>query len=565
MNIVESNILATDVQDSLDKKHTHANKAILDSIALQNLTSQAEKTQIANDINSATQSAINALDLAEQAIQTAEQSVLTPQQLQNIADVPNKAPIQHTHGKEDLLGVVKTVNGNAPDNDGNVNVQSTGEGVEEAPADGKTYGRKDKTWSEIEAEPFDDTDIQNELLRLDINKADRADIRDFTVQPIKEPELAPDSVSDSKIGTIPLLEQEADGVLVPINGKFLRVWLQRFRNNIKWMFENKQNRLTAGTNITIENDVISAIHIVGEADVNLNAWNFGGIAHRINPSVSNSNARNYYVNSSTGVDSVSDLEQGMTPNKPWRTLNYAVDRVIERPASTGQTVQIFLADGTYVCNHQVFCTGSNRIRINGNVNNPQNVILDFRNNVNEFCFYVLVGGLLHLEGFTVYSPINPVANVMNAIFHVVSTSHCDINNVRTVLYYNTTTVDCRVYMVNINSTCNFGGSHTVVTRHDSSPVNCLNRYLSCDMQSLISVSHPANTQIIQSSLTIRGDFIGVFTGAAVTVHNNLASLPSGVTITGRRFTCDRGAKLGFLANIPATSIAGITATGGLTW
>ena len=70
------------------------------------------------------------------------------------------------NGKQDALvsGTnIKTVNGNSLLGEGNIEIQTTGGGITDAPSDDKTYGRKNGAWSEITAPDLSDYALKSEV------------------------------------------------------------------------------------------------------------------------------------------------------------------------------------------------------------------------------------------------------------------------------------------------------------------------------------------------------------------------------------------------------------------
>lgn len=59
-------------------------------------------------------------------------------------------------------GMVKSVNGEAPDGQGNINIENSG--IEEAPIDNRLYGRSNKSWIEIDYKPSSGIDSPKFLI-----------------------------------------------------------------------------------------------------------------------------------------------------------------------------------------------------------------------------------------------------------------------------------------------------------------------------------------------------------------------------------------------------------------
>lgn len=80
----------------------------------------------------------------------------------------NYATTEQLNTKQDALvsGTnIKTINGNTILGEGNIQIETTGGGIDDAPSDNKTYGRKNGAWSEI-TEP----DLSNYALKSEVPK-----------------------------------------------------------------------------------------------------------------------------------------------------------------------------------------------------------------------------------------------------------------------------------------------------------------------------------------------------------------------------------------------------------
>lgn len=78
------------------------------------------------------------------------------------------ATVEQVNAKQDTLvsGTnIKTINGNTILGEGNIQIETTGGGISDAPTDNKTYGRKNGTWSEITA-----PDLSNYALKSEVPK-----------------------------------------------------------------------------------------------------------------------------------------------------------------------------------------------------------------------------------------------------------------------------------------------------------------------------------------------------------------------------------------------------------
>ena len=130
---------------------------------------------------------------------------------------------------------IKTVNGNSLLGEGNIQIETTGGGITDAPSDDKTYGRKNGAWSEI-TEP----DLSNYALKSEVPKQYVQDIG-F---------IAPSSINIfDQDGNYKMIGF-ANGITLGENGEDVEIKLDdTFVNKVN----GKQDTLVSGTNIKTVN------------------------------------------------------------------------------------------------------------------------------------------------------------------------------------------------------------------------------------------------------------------------------------------------------------------------
>ena len=161
------------------------------------------------------------------------------------------------NAKQDVLvsGTnIKTINGNTILGEGNIEIETTGGGITDAPSDDKTYGRKNGAWSEI-TEP----DLSNYALKSQVPKE--------YVQAIGF--VAPSSIN--------IFDQEGnykmigftDGITLGENGENVEVKLDdTFVNKVN----AKQDALVSGTNIK----TVNGNSLLGSGDITIEGGGSGG-------------------------------------------------------------------------------------------------------------------------------------------------------------------------------------------------------------------------------------------------------------------------------------------------
>ena len=160
------------------------------------------------------------------------------------------------NAKQDVLvsGTnIKTINGNTILGEGNIQIETTGGGITDAPSDDKTYGRKNGAWSEI-TEP----DLSNYALKSEVPKQYVQDIA-F---------IAPSSINIfDQDGNYKMIGF-ANGITLGENGEDVEIKLDdTFVNKVN----GKQDTLVSGTNIK----TINGNTILGEGNIEIEG---GGIS-----------------------------------------------------------------------------------------------------------------------------------------------------------------------------------------------------------------------------------------------------------------------------------------------
>ena len=252
MAIVDSNIRATEAEDAVSRRHSHpaAAKAIADALT------EVPPTQAS--VIAAQQAAGEALTAAENAEQADGNAIPLAQkgEANGVATLgadgkvlEGQLPPGSSGDPADLISV-QTPNALVLGSDNKLRVPgvpSVG-GVESVThATGELLVNVDNTDA---ANPV----ISSTLALLDaVEKALSAlqdgDLRDFAVDRIVDAELADGAATDRVLGLISVLDQAADGVLVPIQGKYNSTWIQRIRNNLKWLFGEVETIKNLGSHV----------------------------------------------------------------------------------------------------------------------------------------------------------------------------------------------------------------------------------------------------------------------------------------------------------------------------
>lgn len=188
-----------------------------------------------------------------------EQGYLTEHQ-----DISGLATKEELNGKQDTLvsGTnIKTINGNSILGEGNIQIETTGGGITDAPSDDKTYGRKNGAWSEI-TQP----DLSNYALKSEVPKQ--------YVQEIAF--VAGSSINIFDQDGNPKMIGFADGITLGEKGENVEVKLDNsFVNKVN----GKQDTLVSGTNIkTVNgNSLLGSGDITIEGGSGIATWDYAQI------------------------------------------------------------------------------------------------------------------------------------------------------------------------------------------------------------------------------------------------------------------------------------------------
>ena len=157
-----TNLTAT-VQGKLDTATYNSEKATFETKENAAATYQPKGSYLTSIPEEyVTDTELNEKNYATQAWVT-EQGYLTEHQ-----DISGLATKEELNGKQNTLvsGTnIKTINGNTILGEGNIQIETTGGGITDAPSDDKTYGRKNGAWSEI-TQP----DLSNYALKSEVPK-----------------------------------------------------------------------------------------------------------------------------------------------------------------------------------------------------------------------------------------------------------------------------------------------------------------------------------------------------------------------------------------------------------
>lgn len=170
--------------------------------------------------------------------------------LEDEIDLSNYATTEQLNGKQDVLvsGTnIKTVNGNSILGEGNIQIETTGGGITDAPSDDKTYGRKNGAWSEITQPDLSDYALKSEVPKQYVQEIGF---------------VAPSSINifdqDGEYKIISF----ADGITLGENGENVKVKLDdSFVNKVN----AKQDTLVSGTNIK----TINGESILGSGNITI--------------------------------------------------------------------------------------------------------------------------------------------------------------------------------------------------------------------------------------------------------------------------------------------------------
>lgn len=230
--------------------------------------------------------------------------------LEDEIDLNNYATTEQLNGKQDTLvsGTnIKTINGNTILGEGNIQIETTGGGITDAPSDDKTYGRKNGDWSEI-TEP----DLSNYALKSEVPKQYVQDIS-F---------VAPSSINIFDQDGNPKIIGFADGITLGEKGENVEVKLSdSFVNKVN----AKQDTLVSGTNIK----TVNGNSLLGSGDITIEG---GGTSYTAGEGIDISEANVISVdNSALNIPTRQTGEEGTTNNyiysnsgsTSYRAISYA--------------------------------------------------------------------------------------------------------------------------------------------------------------------------------------------------------------------------------------------------
>lgn len=212
----------------------------------------------------------------------------------------NYATTEQLNGKQDTLvsGTnIKTINGETILGEGNIQIETTGGGIPDAPSDDKTYGRKNGAWSEI-TQP----DLSNYALKSEVPKQ--------YVQEIGF--VAPSSINIfDQDGNYKMIGF-SDGITLGENGENVKVKLDdSFVNKVN----AKQDTLVSGTNIK----TVNGNSLLGSGDITIEG---GGTSYTAGEGIDISEANVISVDKETlNIPTLQTNENGSTNNYVYSTGN----------------------------------------------------------------------------------------------------------------------------------------------------------------------------------------------------------------------------------------------------
>ena len=212
----------------------------------------------------------------------------------------NYATTEQLNGKQDVLvsGTnIKTVNGNSILGEGNIQIETTGGGITDAPSDDKTYGRKNGAWSEI-TEP----DLSNYALKSEVPRQ--------YVQEIGF--VAPSSINIfDQDGNLKMINFQNE-ITLGEAGTNVNVKLSDdFVNKVN----SKQDTLVSGTNIK----TINGESILGSGDITIEG---GTSSYTAGEGIDISEANVISVDKeSLGIPTLQTNKNGSTNNYVYSTGN----------------------------------------------------------------------------------------------------------------------------------------------------------------------------------------------------------------------------------------------------
>lgn len=220
--------------------------------------------------------------------------------LEDEIDLSSYATTEQLNAKQDTLvsGTnIKTVNGESILGEGNIQIETTGGGITDAPSDNKTYGRKNGAWSEI-TEP----DLSNYALKSEVPKQ--------YVQEIGF--VAGSSINIFDQDGNPKMIGFSDGITLGENGENVTVKLDNsFVNKVN----GKQDTLVSGTNIK----TVNGNSLLGSGDITIEG---GGTSYTAGEGIDISEENVISVDSSAlNIPTLQTNKNGSTNNYVYSTGN----------------------------------------------------------------------------------------------------------------------------------------------------------------------------------------------------------------------------------------------------
>ena len=235
----------------------------------------------------------------------------------------------------------------------------------------------------------------------------------------------------------------------------------------------------------------------------------------------------YYVNGDTGVDD--SKHYGMTADKPWKTIQYAVDRIAEKAAPNG-TNTLYLADGIYEGGCVI--DGLN-LNITGNEINPSAVVIT---STDDGALQYISSAFGRVAGIR-FETNNPSARTLH--FSRNSGGYIDW----CYFYSQDANMDICVNQSNV--------AVNTVTFDGPKRSSCIGVLVGGTCMVGAELSWASNMTVSQILYSYRGGFI-------TANYDN----PTTKTITGKKYAVQTMGRIQGVANLPNTTAAGTTATGG---
>lgn len=274
----------------------------------------------------------------------------------------------------------------------------------------------------------------------------------------------------------------------------------------------------------------------------------------------------FYVNGSTGTDSFDDPEQGIYWDKPFKTINRALDVV---KASVNNRSSIYVAPGTY--NETFTVYGVSTVSIVGVSDalftpaDPETVIINGGSS-QAFVFLVSGGSVLNVKNLKILSTTyqNPAEALYSGIFQASAATIIGENIIAETrsrhshIVYSTTGSHVQLsgrFTIRGNTAASLFAAHTFGNIYLFTTVN----------------PDPTTGIYIQDTITLYNTSANAPAGSGALVRLwragncmiNYNPMGKGVgAITGYKYNIDTNGSLGQQTYLPATSVAGIVAAPG---